>query len=223
MAKLLFNLKIFDLEYRLSKLVAYNETFEEQLTYVTDQTLLRAKAELSADGVDQDSHEFDQHIEHLERETKEEFPQLLRSQVLTATWSLIENSVKTGADILAEREGLYLKLSDLRGRSPEDQWKKYFNYVLEAPLDIENETWKQISDLREIRNFKAHGGFSGQPTAQQEKRFQEIANRSDGVVFFGGEIFLHRAYIDSALNLAERLISTVSALVVSSSSGNANK
>ncbi|QOR40211.1 hypothetical protein HNO52_18065 [Billgrantia diversa] len=223
MANLLFNLKIFDLEYRLSKLVAYNETFEEQLTYVTDQTLLRAKAKLSASGVDKNSHEFDQHIEHLEQETKEEFPQLLRSQVLTATWSLIENSVKTGADILAERKSLNLRLSDLRGRSPEDQWKKYFNYVLEAPFDLENKTWKRISDLREIRNFKAHGGFSGQPTAQQEKRFQEIANRNDGVVFFGGDLFFQRAYVDAALDLAESVISNVSALVVSVTGGDAKK
>lgn len=223
MAKLLFNVKIFDLEYRLSKLVAYNETLEEQLTYVTDQALLRAKAKLYADGVDQHSHEFDQHIEHLEQEAKEEFPQLLRSQVLTAIWSLIENSVKTGADILAERRSLNLRLSDLRGRSPEDQWKKYFNYVLEAPFEFENNTWERIADLREIRNFKAHGGFSSQPTAQQERRFQKISTRTDGVVFLGGDLFFQRAYVDAALDLAERVISEVSVLVVSRSKGDANK
>ncbi|WP_404298710.1 hypothetical protein [Halomonas sp.] len=136
---------------------------------------------------------------------------------------LIERSVKTGADILAERKSLNLRLSDLRGRSPEDQWKKYFNYVLETPFDLEDKTWKRISDLREIRNFKAHGGFSGQPTAQQKKRFQEVANRSDGVVFFGGDFFFQRAYVDAALDLAERVISSVSALVVSGTSGGNNK
>ena len=210
MAKLLFNLRIFDLEYSLSKLSAYNETFEEQLSFISEQTLLRARAKLAKDGIEESSREFDQYIEHLETETKEEYPQLHRSQVLLSTWSIIEGSVKTSAELLAEKKSARLRLSDLSGRTPEEQWKKYFSNVLEVSLDINDDTWKSISNLREIRNFHAHGGSYISSNQNKEQELKKIASREEGVTYFAGKLFFQRKYINSSLDLAKGILHELS-------------
>ena len=156
MAKIHVDFRFIDLEHELWSLGKFRELFEEQLTFLKDQERVRLRARLSGTESEMDDAERQFASEQVELLVEEVLPRFFRGPYLIALWALFESGMIELADYLAQRKQLPLKLRDVRGRDPVEQWNKYFTHVASFPLGVAESTWENLDELRQVRHILAH-------------------------------------------------------------------
>ena len=156
MAKIHVDFRFVDLEHELWSLGKYRELFEEQLSFLKDQERVRLRARLSSAESEMDDAERQFASEQVDVLVEEVLPRFFRGPYLIALWALFESGIIELADYLAQRKQLSLKLRDIRGRDPIEQWNKYFTHVVNYPLGVAESTWQRLDELRQVRHVLAH-------------------------------------------------------------------
>lgn len=148
--------RFVDLEHELWSLGKFRELFEEQLSFLKDQERVRLRARFSGAGSEMDNAERQFASEQIDLLVEEVLPRFFRGPYLIALWALFESGMIELADYLAQRKQLPLKLRDIRGRDPIEQWNNYFTHVASFPLGVAAPTWAKLDELRQVRHVLAH-------------------------------------------------------------------
>ena len=93
-------------------------------------------------------NERDYHVEVV-------LPRVFRNPFLVSLFSVYETSVTEVARLLQKRQQKGIALDDIRGRFL-DRAKKYYREILQFELSKDNERWKHIVMLSQLRNIVAH-------------------------------------------------------------------
>ena len=162
-----------DLEHELWSLAKYRALLEEQLVFLREQELLRARA--AQDRAATDEGERDLALQQVEILVYEVLPRFYRGPFLISLWAVFESGVIEVAEYIRKTRSRTLKLRDIRGRDKKEEWDKYFTHVLNYPLGVEGPTWQQLDELRQVRNVLAHANgrldLSDENTRQQIERW----------------------------------------------------
>ena len=146
--------RFVELEHELDSLSTFREVFEEQLNFVEDQQRIRLNARFaSAEWDDADRQVASQEVDFL---VEEVLPRFFRGPFLISLWAVFESGMIELADYLAEKKQLPLKLRDIRGCNPFDQWNKYYTHVAGYSLGFDESTRQKLEELRLVRNALAH-------------------------------------------------------------------
>jgi len=156
LAKIHIDFRFVDLKHELWSLGKYREVFEEQLTFLKDQERVRLRARFASAESEMDDAERQFASDQVDVLVEEVLPRFFRGPYLIALWGLFESGIIELADYLAQRKQLSLKLRDIRGRDPIEQWNKYFTHVASYPLGIAEPTWQRLDELRQVRHVLTH-------------------------------------------------------------------
>lgn len=148
--------RFVELDHEVTSLATYREILEEQLTIRKDQERLRLRARLMSPESEMDDAERQFANEEVNILVEEILPRFFRGPYLIALWALFESGIIEVADFIAMTKPLSLKLRDIRGRGPKDQWNKYFTHIASYPLGFTDCTWERLEELRQVRNVLAH-------------------------------------------------------------------
>jgi regulator of replication initiation timing len=148
--------RFVDLDFELSSLEKHRQILEEQLTFVKEQERVRLRARLMSPELEMENAERQLAHEEVNVLVEEMLPRFFRGPYLVALWALFESGVIEIADYLAKAKQLLLRLRDIRGRDPKDQWNKYYTQIAGYPLDFTDPTWKRLEELRQVRHVLVH-------------------------------------------------------------------
>ena len=129
---------------------------QSNLLSLKDQERERLRARLMSPESEMDEAERQFSHEEVELLMAEILPRFFRGPYPIALWALFESSIIEVADFLAETKQLSLRLRDIRGSGPKDQWNKCYAHVAGYPLGFGESTWERLEELRQVRHVLAH-------------------------------------------------------------------
>lgn len=220
MARIHVDFRFVDLEHELWSLGKYREVFEEQLRFLKDQERVRLRARFASAELEMDDAERQFASEQVDMLVGEVLPRFFRGPYLIALWALFESGIIELADYLAQRKQLPLKLRDIRGHNPIEQWNKYFTYVAGFPLDVSESTWQRLDELRQVRHVLAHAnGRLDLAEESARRKLEEWCVENRGLHAYFNLLIVSAEYTQTAQVLVTETLSGLIGRVCSDVSG----
>ena len=167
------------LEYQLVNL-------EEQITRSQD-----AAEEEWVEIPDKDWADREMRSQEYEYEIDVILPRAWRNPFLVSMFSVYEAAVEEVSLLIQKRRGYQIGLNDLK-RDFLDRAKKYYKDVLQFRLSANNERWKRLKTLSELRNIVAH---SNGRLAMTPKATRKRVLKHDGVCEIYGYLIVERDFL----------------------------
>ncbi|MGH1428747.1 MAG: hypothetical protein ACRBEE_12460 [Arenicella sp.] len=205
-----FNALSFELENHLKYLTDYHKEMEGQLVKLNTEYKENFDEWMSQEGVSKKDQLHEIMISSIEYTFEDKFSQILREQILTSIYGLIESSFFSASEFLRKEKNKQLALKDIAARSPEKRWKKYFSHILEIDLNFDQEVWTSIKRMREIRNVLVHtGGIKGQISDSNLKKLKEIVKHESGLTISSYEIEIEPKYLNNQFDVASKVVNAL--------------
>lgn len=194
-------LRFAELQHEQWALREYYNIVEEQIDYLSQQLPIRLRASLEHKGLKWEDAEVQIGYQELHALIGGVLPRYFRGSVILILWAATETTLDDIANILQKQKGIKLSSKDIQGDTL-DRFSKYFEHVLNYPLDKQSDAWTQLRELQTIRNCLAH--FNGRLSLVRpdtQKRLKKIAQKNQGVDFIEDRIKLSKEFIANTTNL----------------------
>ena len=183
------NEKIYD--FRLIEIEVELGILEEQLEHIEEQIKLgqtRAEEEFAPNTPSEDESDWDMRRQQYDYAIEVILPRIWQSPFLVSMFSVYETAVTEVAGLIKEKQGRQIGLDDRRrdflGRS-----KKFYKEVLQFKLSTNNERWKRLRVLYDLRNIVAHMNgrleMVGQERRKKILKYEGIKDSYDYLVVSG--------------------------------------
>lgn len=119
-------------------------------------------------------------------------PRILRNPFLVSLFAVYESAVTTIAELVQEEKGQKIAIDDLRGRGFLNRSKRYYRHILQFDLSTDNERWKRLMVLSDLRNAIAHSNGRYEAISKELRRRikqQGFLDKDTGFIIVPG-IFL---------------------------------
>jgi hypothetical protein len=207
MTEILLDFRFVELDYELWGLEQYRGILEEQVVYLQSQKTAQAEARLKKEGLTPDDPDYDLAMQELSELIHGVIPRFYRGPFLVALWGVFESGIEEVGRYIADKKHTPLRLSDIQGRSPKERCEKYFTHILNFDLGIDGDKWKQLEELRTIRNALAHcnGRIS---LLKKDARSQILCWVKDdrGIYIDFDFLILSKQYLETANLLIQQLL-----------------
>ena len=167
------------------------ETFEPQAKKVIDQ-----KWEKISGRFVEATNEKIQHITRF----SDEYPKRLRYSFVIQLFIALESRGKALCNEINKRnKELLLRVGDLREGGTLKGIRTFLSKFYPVP-DVTADQWKELDDLRVIRNCLVHKNGQIDPTDKDAGRLKQIIAEQQGIeVGYDGHLSIERSYCDKAL------------------------
>ncbi len=165
--------RLFGVSGEINTLEEHLELIEEQI----ERSIRTAHCELTSEIQGLTPDDEDQwDIPHQLHDYKVEvtLPRILRNPFLVSLFAVYESAVITVSELVQEEKGQARSLNDTRGDFL-DRAKKYYKHVLQFDLSTDNERWKRLKELSDLRHAVAHA--NGRFEAIREDRRKRIVQQ----------------------------------------------
>lgn len=207
MAKIQIDFRFVELGYELWGLERYREVLEEQVKFLRDQKEIQAKAWLKQEGICPGNAGYHIAMQEVSELVDGVVPRFYRGPFLVALWSIFESGMEEISRYVSEKRGAGLRLRDIYGRTPEDKWRKYFEYVLDYDLRIDESSWKRLEELRALRNALAHSnGRVGLLKDDLSNKIKRWAEENRGIYIHLDFVTVSQKYAKEANDLVQNLL-----------------
>ncbi len=162
-------------DFRLLEVGIELTTLKEHLKRIEDQIEQRKKEiALELEEVRRlydDYAEWDLARQELNIEIEIEFslPHILRGPFLVTLFSVYESAVTEIAGLIQKKQGQQIGIDDLKGDLL-NRAKRYYKHILEFALSINNEHWKRLMILLDLRNIVAHENGRLEMVSREQRR-----------------------------------------------------
>lgn len=192
MADETFDFRLVAVEVELGILQYQLDNLEDQITRSKD-TAEEEWTEIP----DEDWADREQRSREYEYEIGVILPRTWRNPFLVTMSSVYEAAVEEVSALVRKRQGSQIGLNDLRGEFL-DRAKKYCKDVLQFELSLNNERWKRLKILFELRNIVAHsnGRLEMTPKATRKRVLKH-----DGVGEVYGYLIVERDFLGETFAL----------------------
>ena len=152
------------------------DTLEEHLVLIEghlERSIRMAKCELKSEIQGLTPDDEDQwDIPHQLHDYKVEvtLPRILRNPFLVSLFAVYESAVTTVAELVQEEKGQGISIDDIRGRGFLDRAKKYYKHVLQFEISTDNERWKRLRTLSDLRNAIAHSNGRSEAISERLRK-----------------------------------------------------
>ncbi len=145
---------------------------------------------------DEEFHEY----KHIYDIAEDEIPRIIRLPIIVSIYSIYENSIIKLLNFAQEKEGKYLSLKDINGKSITSKFNKYMAHVLNYDFKFDNECMQNISVINKIRNNIAH--TNGNIDSISENKVDEIKSvvkKKTGVSISGNQLDISYDFINFSM------------------------
>ena len=201
------DLRFAGLAWELESLGMFREKLEELLVYQQQQEEIRLQRKCAALEDPADKQIEGQLFDALIEET---MPRFFRGPYLVALWATLEAGIQELADYIAKIKKLPLALADVHARTQNEKWKKYFDRLAAFPLDLRDETWSKLDELRIVRNVLAHvNGRIDRAKQEDQKRVAKWCSENRGLDIYSDTLSISAVYAQSAHLLVSDVLSSL--------------
>ena len=158
-------------DFRLIGIVVELGILQEQLRFIEEQMERgkeRAQQELAPDTPSDDESDWDMRRQQYEYEIEVILPRTLRNPFLVSMFSVYEAAATEIAALIQKKQGRQIGLNDLRGDFL-DRAKKFYKDA-QFKLSTNNDRWKRLQILSNLRNVIAHTNGRLEMVAKERRR-----------------------------------------------------
>lgn len=148
--------RFMEIEYELWALGQILGLMEKQIQLVQQQDQAQTFAYLREKGWDHDEAEVDLASQELCEKQRYVIPRFVRGPYVVSLWACFEAAILELANYRQHQIGAKLSLGDLRSDTVLKRARRYFEAVLDLPLDQNEARYTRLSDLSLVRNSLAH-------------------------------------------------------------------
>jgi hypothetical protein len=203
MTRFSVDLRLIEIEYELWALGQFLEFIEPQIQYLHDQDRIRTFAQLREAGWDHDEAELDLASQEIRERQQYVVPRFMRGPFIVALSACFQAGLTELANYKKRELDAPLSLNEIRAEDYLKQARRYFEAVLQMPVDLDEARYSRLSDMLLIRNSLAHA--NGQRRAMSANAWHALtdalkrrcspADESRGVVILTAE-YVKNAYTD---------------------------
>lgn len=191
-------------EYELWAVEQYHIALERQLQQLIDQTPARTLRLLHDQGMAGDAAA----VAVADRESAElierVYPRYFRSPLLLIVCAVLEALLLNIADGICQLKGARLRANEIHGDFL-DRIRRYFECVLDHPLNTDSEGWERIKAVFALRHCLIHAnGVVGAMRPDQARRVLDLAQTLSGVTVVDGYLVLSAVFVDQSRTLVVR-------------------
>ena len=152
----------YDAQFSLELLYEYGKGIEDQLKSSIED--FRSKKEtIELDSIPEEGlfrvvevyRGLDDETWHLESVFEDYFPQLQRGGALISLYSFFENELDALCDLYIQGEGIPISQTDMKGKGIERSIL-FLEKIVGLPIDKNSDTWKELINIKKIRNQIVH-------------------------------------------------------------------
>ena len=138
---------------------------------------------------------------------------MFRAPYLISIWALYESGVIDLTNYIQEKERALIALSDIRGRSLQDQLEKYYTGVLKVAMPIPPQTFSALNDIQLLRNAIAHrNGLIDNLDESRKARINRIVESRADIEIVDSILSFSNAFLSYALDVATTALAAIDAL-----------
>lgn len=176
------------------------EVIEPAMESLSNQDETQTLAELESGGWAHDDAEVDLAFQDIREKRDYVLPRFMRGPFIVSLWACFESGVQAVARQMHDEGNTPIALRELRGDSFIARSRRYFEAILEMPLDDDDARYARLVDVYRVRNAMAHANGSRESMAPEQWADLERVLAPHGVEFDDarGVIVLSRAYVEAA-------------------------
>ena len=195
-----YDFRYSEVHYELWALGHMLAVIEPAIETLSEQDEVQTRAELEQGGYAYDDAEVDLAFQDIREKRDHVLPRFMRGPFVVSLWACFESSVQAVARGLHKELDAPIELRELKGETFLAQSRRYFQAILDLPLDDDDARYARLADLSRVRNAIAHanGLREGMSTDAWNKLGSALSRR--GVVLDSdrGMLVLPRAYLEGA-------------------------
>ncbi len=132
------------------------------------------------------------------------FTHLVKPDMLMNVYSFIDFWMKEICNYQKNKNNLSLSYKDIKGNNDLDAYQKYLTLYIELDLNKVRDSYKQLDNLRKVRNFLMHRGGHIPNDKETEKELSSIK----GINLFGSLIGIEDDFVWDTLDHAKKYLTT---------------
>lgn len=192
---------------RLASIADYQEIVEEFLPLISEQMSLRFSARLKGDEGKLTIDSLEEEVTTCKWLSDELIPGYLGGSVVIAVWAAFEQCINDLMEYLRNKEGIPLRLGDLREQNIRKKTEKYIHTATKNkfcfPFDL--------YDIQFIRNAFAH--HSGDISAMSDKQIasiKELERSKNGILLIEErQLVVQHCYVRDCLSRVDACLSAL--------------
>lgn len=147
-----FDLRFIEIFHELYALEDYINSVELQLPQLIEKEKEKAYQNRPTD----DPIEWQQKENELYELIEDVLPRYFRNPIIVTLWAIFESAIIEIAKEIKDQLSIPITLDDITGDFLK-RTNKYFNHVINFPIDVRGTSWKQFRKFYLLRNAIAHG------------------------------------------------------------------
>jgi len=130
------------------------------------------------------------------------FAHFIKPDMLMNIYSLVDFWMKEICKYQKNKKNLNLSYKDIKGNNDLDAYQKYLTLYAGLDLNTVQASYKQLDNLRKIRNYLIHGGGHIPNDKALEKELETIK----GIKIFGSLIIIEDNFVWNTLEHAKKYL-----------------
>lgn len=183
---------------RIGSAADYQQVIEEFFPVIRDQLNVRFKARMRKEGAVLHEADLEEETDIHKWMVEGLIAGFLGGSVVVAIWAAFEQGVDNIAEYVREKEGLPLRLCDLKDGSLRQKTEKYLFSLTRTEFTFPD----SLADVQFLRNIYAHhNGDTNTLSVEQRKKAQDIVRSTQGVSFVDDhQIVIQSTYLQSCVS-----------------------
>lgn len=209
-----FDLRFVEFFHELYALKDYIDSIESQLPDLIRKEKEKAHEKLSKMNCQDDPFEY-QAIEQETYELVEDvLPRYFRNPIIVTLWAIFESAIIEIAKEVKDQRNLPIVIKDINGDFLE-RTNKYFNHIIEIPLDTCGNSWQQLRKLYLLRNAIAHcnGRLENINSACDRKKIVQWESENIGISTMNGNVLCSPDFIRVSHKIVLEFLTNITEIV----------
>ena len=207
-----FDLRFAEFFHELYALQDYIDSIESQLPDLIIKEKKKAHEKLSKLNYEDDPFEYQAFEREAYELVEDVLPRYFRNPIIVTLWAIFESGIIEIAKEVKDQRNLPISLKDINGDFLE-RTNKYFNHVIEIPIEIRGKSWQQIRTLYLLRNAIAHcnGRVENIRNDSNRKKIEQL--ESKGISTINGNVMCSPDFINESHKIVLEFLTDLTEIV----------
>lgn len=191
-----YDFRFVEISCELNAIARYIDSVDQQLPDLIQKEGNKAYERLKQRGYENDEVERQIMRQELYKLTEVTLPKYFWGSTLVTIWAIFESGISEIAAELKSQKNLGISLNDINGDVIE-RVNKYFNYILDMPIETRSKNWQHLRMLYDLRNAIAHanGRFENVKNKNDIKKIKNWAKADIGIQAVSGDILFTSDFV----------------------------
>jgi hypothetical protein len=191
-----FDFRFIEISHELYAIRRYIDSIDQQLPDLIQEEEKRAYERLKQTGYENDEAESQIMNQESYELIEVTLPKYFLGSTLVTIWAIFESGISEIAAEIKSRKNLGIGLSDING-DVIDRVNKYFNHILDLPIETRSKAWQQLRMLYVLRNAIAHanGRLENVKSRDDIKKIENWAKSDIGIQTVSGNILFTTDFV----------------------------